>query len=154
MTIRPPSGIPLPELVLVANRILAEEAEALRAALEDFSNAPQPGCPWELDGKAISDQVGPEAHGRAELLRYARHQAVLIYVNAYDHLLTLGRIRFRHRAGAGAGPAASSAAAAHPASTRRASSEDKGDQHFRGLLVLRIGTGKSLVILRSSTKAL
>lgn len=48
MTIRPPSGIPLPELVL-----------------EDFSNAPQPGCPWELDGKAISDQVGPEAHGRA-----------------------------------------------------------------------------------------
>ena len=73
-------------------------------ALEDFSNAPQPGCPWELDGKAISDQVGPEAHGRAELLRYARHQAVLIYVNAYDHLLTLGRIRFRHRAGAGAGP--------------------------------------------------
>jgi hypothetical protein len=30
----------------------------------------------------------------------ARHQAVLIYVNAYDHLLTLGRIRFRHRAGA------------------------------------------------------
>jgi hypothetical protein len=74
--------------------------------LEDFSNAPQPGCPWELGGKAISDQVDPEAHGRAELLRYARHQAVLIYVNAYDHLLALGRIRFRHRAGAGAGPAA------------------------------------------------
>jgi len=47
--------------VLVANRVLAEEAEALRTALEDFSNAPQPGCPWELDGKAISDQVGPEA---------------------------------------------------------------------------------------------
>jgi hypothetical protein len=51
MTIRPPSGIPLPELVLVANRVLAEEAEALRTALEDFSNAPQPGCPWELDGR-------------------------------------------------------------------------------------------------------
>lgn len=32
MTIRPPSGIPLPELVLVANRVLAEEAEALRTA--------------------------------------------------------------------------------------------------------------------------
>jgi len=106
MTVRPPSGIPLPELVLVANRVLAEEAEAVRAALEDFSNAPQPGCPWELDGKAISDQVGQEAHGRAELLRYARHQAVLIYVNAYDHLLTLGRIRFRHRAGAASSAAA------------------------------------------------
>ena len=40
--------------MLVANRVLAEEAEALRTALEDFSNAPQPGCPWELDGEAIS----------------------------------------------------------------------------------------------------
>ena len=69
MTIRPPSGVPLPKLVLVANRVLAEEAESLRTALEDFSNAPQPGCRWELDVKAISDQVGPEAHGRAELLR-------------------------------------------------------------------------------------
>jgi hypothetical protein len=95
MTIRPALRDPAAELVLVANRVLAEEAQALRTALEDFSNAPQPGCPRELDGKAISDHVGPEAHGRAELLRYARHQAVLIYVNAYDHLLTLGRIRFR-----------------------------------------------------------
>ena len=47
---------------------LCPRPEALRTALEDFSNARQPGCPWELDGKAISDQVGPEAHGRAELL--------------------------------------------------------------------------------------
>jgi hypothetical protein len=69
MTIRPPSGIPLPELVLVANRVLAEEAEALRAALEDFSNAPQPGCPWELDGKAISDQVGPSRQHAPRVLR-------------------------------------------------------------------------------------
>ena len=111
MTIRPPSGIPLPELVLVANRVLAEEAEALRTALEDFSNAPQPGCPWELDGKAISDQVGPEAHGRAELLRYARHQAVLIYVNAYDHLLTW--------AGSGSGIAQAQEQAPRPAARPR-----------------------------------
>ena len=92
MTIRPPSGIPLPELVLVANRVLTEEAEALRTALEDFSNAPQSGCPWEQDDQAVSDPVGPEAQGMAGLLRSARHQAVLVYVNAYDHLLTLGRI--------------------------------------------------------------
>jgi len=91
MTIRPPSGFPLPELVLVANRVLTEEAEALRAALEDFSNAPQPGCPWTQDDKTVSDHAGPEAQGRSRLLRYARHQAALIYVNAYDHLLTLGR---------------------------------------------------------------
>jgi len=44
MTIRPPSGIPLPELVLVADRVLAEEAEALRAALEDFSTRRSPAA--------------------------------------------------------------------------------------------------------------
>ena len=91
MTIRPPTGFPLPELVLIANRVLTEEAEALRAALEDFSNAPQPGCPWTQDDKTVSDHAGPEAQGQARLLRYARHQAALICVNAYDHLLTLGR---------------------------------------------------------------
>jgi hypothetical protein len=82
----------LPELVLVANRVLTEEAGALRAALEGFSNAPQPGCPWTQDDKMAAGYAGPEAQGRAELLRYSRHQAMLIYVNAYDHLLTLGRV--------------------------------------------------------------
>jgi hypothetical protein len=88
----PPSGFPLPELVLVANRVLIEEADALRAALEDFSNAPRRGCPWEQDDKTFSDHAGPEAQGRAKLLRYTRHQAMLIYANAYDHLVTLGRV--------------------------------------------------------------
>jgi hypothetical protein len=92
MTVRPPPGVPLPDLVHVANRVLTEEAEALRAALEDFSNAPQPGCPWRQDDKAVSDLTSPEAQGRAKLLRYTRHQAMLISVNAYDHLLTLGRV--------------------------------------------------------------
>lgn len=92
MTIRPPSGVRLPELVLVANRVLAEEAEALRSALEEFSNEPKPACPWEQDDKAISDHVGPDAQSRARLLYSERHQAKLIYVNAYDHLLTLSRI--------------------------------------------------------------
>ena len=32
------------------------------------------------------------AQGRAAVLRYARHQASLIYVNAWDHLITLARI--------------------------------------------------------------
>jgi hypothetical protein len=81
----------LPELVVVANRALSGEAEALRTALEDFSNAPGPGCPWLQDDKMVSGQDGPEAQGRARLLRYTRHQAVLISANAYDHLLTLGR---------------------------------------------------------------
>lgn len=92
MTIRPPYGFPLPDLVLVANRVLTEEAEALRTALEDFSSAPRPGCPLTQDDKTVSDHAGPEAQGRARLLTYGRHQAMLIYVNAYDHLLTLARV--------------------------------------------------------------
>ncbi len=91
MTIRPPAGFPLPELVLVANRVLTEEAEDLRAALEHFSNHPQPGCPWKQDDKTVSERTHPEAQGRANLLRYTRHQAALVYINAYDHLLTLAR---------------------------------------------------------------
>jgi hypothetical protein len=73
----------------------------------------------EAEIKAIVDKLADVARvlheadpaDKAEVFRHTRHQAVLIYVNAHDHLLTLGRIRFRHRAGAGAGPAASSAAA-------------------------------------------
>jgi hypothetical protein len=91
MTVRPPAGFALPELVQVANRVLTEEAEDLRAALEDFSNSPRPGCPWKQDEKAVSGHVGLEGQGRATLLRHTRHQAALIYVNAYDHLMTLGR---------------------------------------------------------------
>jgi hypothetical protein len=56
MTIRPPPGFPLPELVLVANQVLAEEAEALRAALDDFGKAPQPGCPWEQGDSKIANR--------------------------------------------------------------------------------------------------
>jgi hypothetical protein len=91
MTVRPPPGFPLPELVTVASRVITDEADALRAALEDFSNAPQPGCPWNQDDKTVSDHASPHAEGQGKLLLNARHQAMLIYVNAYDHLLTLAR---------------------------------------------------------------
>ncbi len=84
-------GFPLPELVTVANRVITDEADALRAALEDFSNAPQPGCPWNQDDKTVSDPASPHAEGQGKLLLNARHQAMLIYVNAYDHLHTLAR---------------------------------------------------------------
>ena len=92
MTIRPPDGFPLPELVLVSNRILTEEAEALRSAMEQFGSAPQPGSPWTQDDEAVADPADPVAQGRATVLRYARHQASLIYVNAWDHLITLARV--------------------------------------------------------------
>jgi hypothetical protein len=92
MTVRPAAGFPLPELVLVTNRVLTEEADALRSAMQDFGSAPQPGSPWVMDDEAIADGADPLAHGRSAVLRYARHQASLIYVNAWDHLITLARV--------------------------------------------------------------
>jgi hypothetical protein len=71
--------------------MITEEAEALRAALDEFSGASQPGCLQELDREAWSDQSGSEAEARIQLLGLTQHQAVLIFINAYDHLHTLGR---------------------------------------------------------------
>jgi hypothetical protein len=92
MTIRPLPGMPLPQIVRVARQCVTDEAEALRSALEDFSRTPRPGSPSELDGKAWSDDTGPGARDRAALLGLTRHQAVLTYINAYDHMWSLGRL--------------------------------------------------------------
>jgi hypothetical protein len=64
----------LPELVLVSNRVLTDEAEALRSAMEYFGAAPQPGSPWLQDDDAAADRTSPMAEGRAKLLLYIRHQ--------------------------------------------------------------------------------
>ncbi len=92
MTVRPPTPEePLPELVLVCARVLTEEGAALRAALADLSASPQPGCPQELDDQAWSQDASGRGDQRRQLLRLTQHQARLICVNAYDHLLTLAR---------------------------------------------------------------
>lgn len=92
MTVRPPDGFQLPELVLVSNRVLLEEVEALRTAMEEFGSAPRFGSPGIQDDEAVADSADPIARGLATLLRYARHQASLVYVNALDHMITLARI--------------------------------------------------------------
>jgi len=84
--------MPLPEIVRVARQCVIDEAEALRSALEDFSQAPRPGSPSELDGKAWSEDVGPCARDRGALLGLTQQQAMLTYVNAYDHMWSLGRL--------------------------------------------------------------
>jgi hypothetical protein len=91
MTLRPSAGESLPRLVTIAGQTVLEEAGALREALSAFSEAPQPGCPAELDQKTWSDQTVPSATGRSRLLNLTMHLAVLVYANAYDHLFTLGR---------------------------------------------------------------
>lgn len=92
MTVRPPGGFPLPEIVLVSSRVLTEEADALRVAMEHFGSAPQPGSPWIQDDESVANGADPVAQGRAMILRYARQQASLIYINAWDHLITLARV--------------------------------------------------------------
>jgi hypothetical protein len=84
--------MPLPEIVRVARQCMIDEAEALRSALEDFSQAPQPGSPSELDGRAWSEDVGTGARDRAALLGLTQQQATLTYINAYDHMWSLGRL--------------------------------------------------------------
>ena len=84
--------MPLPQIVRVARQCVIDEAEALRSALEDFSKAPRPGSPSELDSKAWSPHAGPGARDRAALLGLTQHQAVLTYINAYDHMWSLGRL--------------------------------------------------------------
>jgi hypothetical protein len=91
MTVRPDPGQRLPELVWVSHQVIIEEAEALRSALDEFSSSPQPGCPYELDRKASASAAAPQAEARRRLLDLTQHQAILIYANAYDHMLTLGR---------------------------------------------------------------
>lgn len=92
MTIRPPAGLPLPELVLVSNRALTDEAEALRYGMKHFGAAPQPGSPWLQDDDAVADRTNSIVQGRAKLLLYIRHQVLLVYVNAYDHMISLARV--------------------------------------------------------------
>jgi hypothetical protein len=92
MTIRPPSGYQLPDLVRAANRVLTEEADQLRSAMASFGSAPQPGSPWIKDDEAFGDRAKLLIPGRADILRYTRHQASLIYVNAWDHLVSLARL--------------------------------------------------------------
>jgi hypothetical protein len=89
MTVRPLPGQRLPELIWVSHQVIIEEADALRSALEEFSSSPQPGCPHELDRGAWSETASPEAEARRRLLGITQHQATLVYINAYDHMLTL-----------------------------------------------------------------
>jgi hypothetical protein len=66
MTMRPPDGFPLPELVLVSNRVLTEETEALRAAMGQFGSTLKPGSPWIQDDEAVADRADPVAQGRPQ----------------------------------------------------------------------------------------
>lgn len=72
--------------------------------MEQFGSAPQPGSPWTQYDEAVADRADPVAQGRATVLRYTRHQASLIYLNAWDHRLTTGSAYPPRSPGARIGP--------------------------------------------------
>jgi hypothetical protein len=78
--------------VTASRHAILEEAKALRSALADFSSDPQLGCPYKMDVQAWSGDPGPQAEGRRRLWGFTQDQVRLIFVNAYDHLVTMGRV--------------------------------------------------------------
>ena len=51
----------------------------------------QPGSPYRMDVEAWADDTVPSAAGRRSLLRVTEDQTRLVFANAYDHLVTMGR---------------------------------------------------------------
>lgn len=93
MTVRSsePDGT-LPTLVTKSQRAIELETEALPAAVRDFAESPQPGCPHDRDNTAWKQAHHQHGTGLRRLMGLGQHQARLMYANAYDHLVTMGRV--------------------------------------------------------------
>ena len=78
--------------MLAAGRAVAQEAIALREAMEVMSIDPKPGCPREADWSAWPGDTDPQAVARRNLRGVTYHQAQLIFANAFDHMTSLGRL--------------------------------------------------------------
>jgi hypothetical protein len=94
MTVRPPSAdYKLPALVTKCRRALEQEGKGLKTALDEYaSSTPATGCQWEAD-VATARRAGNHASAAQQrLLQWTQHQARLIYINAYDHLTSMGRL--------------------------------------------------------------
>jgi hypothetical protein len=94
MTVRPPSAeVKLPHLVSKSRRALELEARGLKAALDDYaSGTPAAACQHQVDiasAKSADRRLRKPQH---HLLAAGQHQARLMLVNAYDHLVSMGRL--------------------------------------------------------------
>lgn len=94
MTVRPPGAeVPLPHLASKSRRAIELEARALKAALDEYaSGTPRPGCPYQADMTAARRASSRVRKARQQLLASGQHQARLMLVNAYDHLVSMGRL--------------------------------------------------------------
>lgn len=94
MTVRPPGdAVELPHLVRKSRRALELESRGLKGALDDYAgSAPTAGCPYETDALSAKRAAGRVRAAQRHLLASGQQQARLILVNAYDHLVSMGRL--------------------------------------------------------------
>jgi hypothetical protein len=94
MTVRPPSAeVKLPHLVSKSRQAVELEARALKAALDDYaSSTPAPGCQHQADIGCAKRADRRVRKAQQHLLVAGQHQAKLMLINAYDHLISMGRL--------------------------------------------------------------
>jgi len=92
MTVRQSNpGEPLPLLVRKSCIAIQQEVTALKEAVEKFANDPQASCPRNTDARAWRRANHRYGAGQRRLGLLGQQQARLMFVNAYDHLVTMGR---------------------------------------------------------------
>jgi hypothetical protein len=94
MTVQPPSAaVELPQLVRKSRRALEQEASALKAALDEYADStPTASCPFQADSLSAKRTGSRFRKAQGQLLASCQQQARLILVNAYDHLVSMGRL--------------------------------------------------------------
>lgn len=93
MTIRPPGEVKLPHLVSMARRALEQEARSLKAAVDEYADGtPTPGCCCQADTVSARRATSRFRKAQQQLFASGQHQARLTLVNAYDHLVSMGRL--------------------------------------------------------------
>lgn len=93
MTIRPPGEVKLPHLASKARRALEQEACSLKAAVDEYAGGtPAPGCCCQADDASASRAASRFRKAQQQLLASGRQQAALMLINAYDHLVSMGRL--------------------------------------------------------------
>jgi hypothetical protein len=80
-------------LVNKSRRAVELEARALKAALDEYaSSTPGPGCRHQADIARAKRADRRLRNAQQHLLASCAHQAKLMLVNAYDHLVSMGRL--------------------------------------------------------------
>ena len=94
MTVRPATpNVRLPQLATKARRALEQEAHSLKAALDEYaSGTPASGCPHEADVARAQRSGSRVRKAQRHLLASGQQQARLMLINAYDHLVSMGRL--------------------------------------------------------------